>query len=103
VDQPHVGRHVLDLAALEHTDEVPLEQIAVLCLLAEQLLRAVLAHQPDAGLGEGGQVLRPDVLDCRADLDPLGIAAGPGDPLADAVDVAADPVRIQPSTSLNGV
>ena len=54
VDQPHARRDVLHLAALERADEVPLEQVAVLVLLRDQVLRAVLAHQRDACLGERG-------------------------------------------------
>jgi hypothetical protein len=50
VDQADARRDVLHLAALERADEVPLEQWAVLVLLRDQLLRAVLTDEPDPRL-----------------------------------------------------
>ena len=52
MDQPHAGRDVLHLAALERADEVPVEQVAVLVLFRDEILRAVLAHERDARLRE---------------------------------------------------
>ena len=48
----------LRLAALEVADEVPAEGVAVDGVLGLQVLRAVLADDLDAGLGESGHVLR---------------------------------------------
>ena len=75
VDQAHVRRDVLDLAALERADEVPGEQVAVLVLLGQQVLGAVLAHQLDAGLGERGQVVGRTYLIAAQDLDLAGRSA----------------------------
>ncbi len=88
VDQPHVRRHVLDLAALELADEVPGEQVAVRLLLGEQLLGPVLAHQFDAGLGQRRQVISLDVFDRGEDLH-LG-----ADLLAHPLEVAPYAFRI---------
>jgi hypothetical protein len=55
-------------------DEVPAEGVAVAVLLRLQVLRAILAKDLDAGLGQSGQVLERDVLrrgddrDVRPDL-----------------------------------
>jgi hypothetical protein len=84
VDQAHPRCDVLDLAALERADEVPFEQVPVRVLLGGQLLRAVLAHQRHAALGQCRQVVDVQVLHGRADLDAVA------HPLADAVQVRAD-------------
>jgi hypothetical protein len=61
-------------AALQVPDEVPAEGVAVAVLLRLQVLRAILAKDLDAGLGQSGQVLERDVLrrgddrDVRPDL-----------------------------------
>ncbi len=52
VDQPHVRHDRLDLAALQPADEVPRKQLAMGGDLRDEVLRAVLADEPDAGLGE---------------------------------------------------
>ena len=54
--------HDLRLAALEVADEVPAERVAVSCVLGLEVLRAVLAHDLDSGLGQDGHVLDGDVL-----------------------------------------
>ncbi len=56
VDQPDVRGDVLQLAALDGADEVPGEQVAVLLLLGEEVLGAVLPHEVDARLRQRGQV-----------------------------------------------
>ena len=82
------GAMSLHLAALQLADEVPGEQVAVRLLLREQVLRAVLPHQLDAGLGERGQVALRHVLHGGEHLD-LG-----ADPLAHRLQVAPDALRI---------
>jgi hypothetical protein len=82
VDQAHVRRDLLHLAALELADEVPREQVAVRLLLREQVLGAVLANELDSGLRERGQALGLDVLGGGQHLD-LG-----ADPLAHRLEVA---------------
>ena len=63
-------------------------------LLGEQLLRAVLAHQLDAGLGQRRQVVRVHVLDRGEDLDRRAPIA-----LAHALEVRAAPVRVSIASS----
>jgi hypothetical protein len=72
------------LAALEVADEVPAEGVAVGVVLHLQVLRAVLPHHLDAGLGQRRQVLERDVLRRRDDRDPGS------DLLADALVALAD-------------
>ena len=50
--------HDLRLAALEVADEVPAERVAVALVLGHEVLRAVLADDLDARLGERGHVRR---------------------------------------------
>ena len=86
--------HLLDLAALELADEVPAEAIAGGRLLGLELLRAVLAEQLEAGLGERAEILGRHVLHRREQLDVVRIAAGAagggGDLGAHPVGVGAD-------------
>ena len=64
----------LRLAALQVADEVPAERVAVARVLRLEVLRAVLADDLDAGVGEHLHVVDRDVLrrdddgDVRADL-----------------------------------
>src|SRR5215208_7202472 len=88
MDQPHARRNVLNLAALQGADEVPLEQVGVFVLFRGEILRAVLAHERDARLSERGQVFGVDVLDRGADLDRVP------DALADALQVSPDAVSV---------
>ena len=68
-------------SALEVADEVPAEGVAVDGVLRLEILRAVLADDLDAGLGERGHVLDGDVLrrrdhrDSRPDLFPSARSA----------------------------
>src|SRR5918995_617941 len=82
VDELDVREQVLDLAALELADEVPAEHARVRLGLGGEVLRAVLAEQRHARLGEHPELLERDVLDRGqqlrvADLgaDPLGVLA----------------------------
>ena len=50
------------------------KRVAERSALADQVLRAVLAHQRDAGLGERAELLERDVLDGGEDLDVAGSA-----------------------------
>ena len=88
MDQAHVRRDVLHLAALELADEVPGEQVAVRLLLLEQLLRAVLPHQLDAGLGERGQVGGLHVLTAAS------TSTSGADALAHPLEVAPDALSV---------
>src|SRR5207248_3256000 len=73
----------LRLAALEMPDEVPAEGVAVARVLGLEVLRAVLAHDLDSGLGERAELLdghvlrRGDDRHLRAQLcaDPLVVRA----------------------------
>ena len=82
VDAPHVRQHLAHLAALQVADEVPGERRAVRPggRLGLELLRAVLAQQRDAGLGQRAELLRRHVLDGREHLDRVRVAAGRGTP-----------------------
>ena len=57
------------LPALEVADEVPAEGVAVDGVLRREILRAVLADDRDAGLGERRHLLESDVLRRRDHLD----------------------------------
>src|SRR3954452_22337576 len=69
---------------------MPLERVAVIALLCQQVLRAVLAHHLDSRLGEHRQLVGRDVLDGRADAHVARIATGCGYPRAHALEVVAD-------------
>ena len=79
--------HGLHLAALEMPDEVPAEGVAVDRVLRLEILRAVLAHDLDSGLGEDRQLLDRDVLRRGDDRD------GVSDLSPDALVALADLVR----------
>jgi hypothetical protein len=72
------------LAALQVADEVPAEGVPVDVVLRAEVLRAVLAHHLDAGLGERGQVVDGHVLRRGNDGD------RGADLLADALVALAD-------------
>src|SRR4051812_30357095 len=57
----------LRLAALEVTDEVPAESLAVAGVLGLEILRAVLADDLHPGLGQRGELVHGDVLRGRDD------------------------------------
>src|SRR3954462_4064868 len=76
---------------------MPLEQVAMIALLCQQVLCAVLAHHLDSRLREHGQLADRDVLDGGADAHVAGIAARCGDPLAHAREVVAYPRGSQPA------
>ena len=82
VDELHVREDVLDLAALELADEVPAERAGVRLGLGDEVLRAVLAQQRHARLGEHLELLERHVLDRG---EQLGVA----DLRADALGVLA--------------
>ena len=87
VDEAHERRDLLDLAALQLPDEVPRERVAVRIDLRDEVLRAVLPGDGEAGLGEHAELCGGDVLHGGDDLDLAGIAPGArgggGDALAD--------------------
>ena len=94
VDQLDERQDLAHLAALELADEVPAQRRIGPCGgLGLELLRAVLAEQREAGLGQHADVLDVDVLDRGEQLDVGGIAPGAarggGDLLAHAVGVLA--------------
>ena len=68
--------HDLRLAALQMTDEVPPERVAVAGVLHLEVLRAVLPHDLDARVGEQLELVERQVLrgdddsDAGADLLP---------------------------------
>jgi hypothetical protein len=64
----HAREDLPDLAALQLADEVP-GQLGVRGRLGLEVLRAVLASQRDAGLGQRADVLERDVLRRGEDLD----------------------------------
>ena len=96
VDQTHARGHVAQLARLEGADEVPLgERVAPEpILLLDQALRAVLADDGDAGLGERLQLIHRHILDRRAYAHVGRIAARRGDPLPHPIDVQSDSLGV---------
>ncbi len=87
--------HDLDLVRLQVADEVPAERVAVLGMLALEVLRAVLAHDLDPGLDEPPHLLERHVLRRGDDRD-----AGRG--RADLLVAPADLVRRQHGRSPPG-
>ena len=96
-----MGQEVADLAALQLADEIPGEPAGQRRRLGDQVLRAVLADQRDAALGERPQLGHRQVLDRGQDLDLRGIATGGGDLLADARQVGGDPLGGQAVDQVN--
>ena len=103
VNQRDASDDLLDLAALQMTDEVPREEFAVRILLGNQLICTVLAHATDAGGVEQRQVFDREVLDGRHDLDTTWVAsnasAGLGDLLLRGGDAGLYIVGITRHTS----
>ena len=71
VDQAAERQQLLDLAALQVADEVPLEGVAPALALGGQVLLAVLADQRHPGLGQRAHLLDRHVLGRGEDLDPV--------------------------------
>src|ERR1700704_2323176 len=69
MDQANVRHDQAHPSALELADEVPFEELATRRDLVLEILRAVLAEEADARLGEDGQLLQRDVLGRGKDLD----------------------------------
>ena len=88
VDEAAERQHLLQLAALQVADEVPLEGVTPALLLGDEILLAVLADQGDAGLGQCSHLLQRHVLAGDEDLDPVGR------PLAHPRQVGPHRVRI---------
>jgi hypothetical protein len=86
----------LRLVRLQVSDEVPVERVAEVGVLALEVLRAVLADDLDPGFDEDRQVRRCDVLGRGDDRDPFADFA------SDALVVRADGLRRR-SRSLPGV
>jgi hypothetical protein len=57
------------LAALEVADEVPAERVAPALVLGREVLRAILADDVDAGVGEQGELVDRQVLRRDDDRD----------------------------------
>src|SRR3954463_13366763 len=84
MDELDVRQDVLDLAALELADEVPAERPRMRLGLGGEGLRAVLAEQAPARLGEHLQLLQRHVLDRREQLRVADLLADAGGVLAHA-------------------
>src|ERR1700730_7333307 len=69
MDQANMRHDQARLSALELSDEVRFEQCATRRDLVLEILRAVLAEQTDARLGEDRELLQRDVLGRGQDLD----------------------------------
>ena len=79
VDQAHVGHDRTNAARLQRADEVPLEQLLVVRgELGDEILRAVLPHEPDSGGGQRGKIVRVHVLGHREQFDRTWVSAGGG-------------------------
>ncbi len=105
VDQAHVRDDLAHPPALELADEVPFEELAVCGDLLLELLRAVLAHQANARLGEPRQLVGGEVLDRREDLH-LALRVGGAlersdDVRADAFEVGVYPACVEARDQLN--
>src|SRR5512143_2498125 len=79
----------LDLAALQVADEVPGEAVPPALPLLLEVLEPVLSDQLYPGFGQRAHVLGGDVLRRGEDLD---VGSGP---LADPLEVRADPIGVQ--------
>jgi len=90
VDQATDRQQLLDLAALQVADEVPLEGVAPALVLGDQVLLAVLTDEANAGLCQRPHLLHRHVLTGGEDLDP-----GPGE-LASLGQVGGDLLGLKP-------
>ncbi len=72
LDVADVREDLADLAALEMADEVPGERAGVRLRLRDEVLRAVLADELDAGLGEHGELLDGTYLTAARICTPTG-------------------------------
>ena len=110
MDQSNAEHYQAHPPALELPDEVPLEELAKGRDLALEILRAVLADETDARLGEGGELLQREVLGRGQDLDlrapwphagGLRSFASSGDRLVQALEVRAHDLRAQARDQLS--
>ena len=103
MDVADPAEQVLDLAALQLADEIPvLEQIdADGRLLRLELLGAILPHRRDPACGQRGQQFDRYVLDRGEDLDAARIPARLDDVGVDTVQVRRDDSGVERGEQIN--